>query len=176
VPSARPDRILLVGMMGSGKTTVGGVLAKRLGQPFYDNDTMLRQLFDATPRELLDAGGEMAMHAAEAAALAAALAMPPPAVVAAAGGTILNPDARSDMAEAGFVVWLRVSSRTVEARSARGKHRPWPDADRAAWIASALEERETLYAEVADLILDVDEVPPTALADRIIGTLEGGAA
>ena len=78
-------------MMGSGKTTVGGILAERLGWPFHDNDAMLRQLFAATPRELMTAGGEAAMLSAELTALSAALAMPPPAVVAAAGGTILDP-------------------------------------------------------------------------------------
>ena len=91
MPPARADRIVLVGMMGCGKTTVGGILAKRLGWPFHDNDAMLRQLFAATPRQLLEAGGEAAMHAAELTALSAALAMPTPAVVAAAGGTILDP-------------------------------------------------------------------------------------
>ena len=52
------DRVVLVGMMGSGKSTVGAILAERLGWPFHDNDAMLRQLFDATPRELLEAGGK----------------------------------------------------------------------------------------------------------------------
>ena len=71
------DRIVLVGMMGCGKSAVGRILASRLGWPLRDNDAMLRQLFDATPRELLAAGGEEAMHSAELTALRAALAMPP---------------------------------------------------------------------------------------------------
>ena len=159
-------------MMGSGKTTVGGVLAKRLGWPFHDNDAMVRELFDATPRQLLEADGEATMHAAELTALSTALAMPLPAVVAAAGGTILDPGARSELADAGFVVWLRIAAGTVEARSARGDHRPWPDADRARWIAQALTERESLYAEVATLTVEADDGPPAALADRIIRALD----
>jgi len=171
VPPDRPDRIVLVGMMGCGKTTVGQLLSKRLGWPFHDNDAMLRRLFRATPRELLADGGEEAMHSAELTTLSAALAMPAPAIVAAAGGTILDRGARSELADAGHVVWLRVAAETVEGRSARGTHRPWPDADRAAWISRAVAEREGLYAEVADLTLDADDASPSALTDRIIREL-----
>ena len=170
---AGPDRVVLIGMMGCGKSTVGSILAQRLGWPFHDNDAMLRQLFAATPREMLASGGEAAMHAAEVSALRAALAMPAPAVVAAAGGTILDPDARGELAAAGLVVWLRVARETVEQRSAGGAHRPWPDDDRAGWIARALETRERLYQEVADLVLDADALAPEALAAQIMGELEG---
>lgn len=165
------DRIVLVGMMGCGKTTVGGLLAKRLGWPFHDNDVVLGHLFAATPRELLEAGDEVAMQAAEVAALSAALAMPPPDIVAAAGGSIVDPGARAELVEAGLVVWLRLTPETIEARSGGGEHRPWPDADRATWIARAVIERRDLYAEVADLTLDADEASPETLADRIIGAL-----
>ena len=167
----RADRIVLVGMMGCGKTTVGNLLSERLGWPFHDNDAMLRRLFRATPRELLADGGEEAMHAAELTALSAALAMPAPAVVAAAGGTILDRGARSEVGDAGYVVWLRVAPETVVGRSARGTHRPWPDTDRAGWINRAVGEREDLYAEVADLTLDADDASPSAMADRIIRAL-----
>ncbi|HEX6475242.1 MAG TPA: shikimate kinase [Candidatus Limnocylindria bacterium] len=167
-----PDRVVLVGMMGCGKTTVGRLLSERLGRPFHDNDAMLRQLFDATPRELLAAGGEEAMHSAEQSVLRAALAMPPPSVLAAAGGTILDPEARAELADSGMVVWLRVTGQTVHRRSAAGAHRPWPDADRAGWIAQAVEARDGLYREVADLVLDADARTPQALADHILDELE----
>jgi shikimate kinase len=170
---AGPDRVVLIGMMGCGKSTVGSILAERLGWPFHDNDAVLRQLFAATPRELLAAGGEAAMHSAEVTALRAALAMPAPAVVTAAGGTILDPDVRGELAGAGLAVWLRVAGETVEHRSAGGAHRPWPDDDRAGWIVRALEKREKLYQEVADLVLDADAAAPEELADQIIGELEG---
>ena len=172
----RTNRIVLVGMMGCGKTTVGNLLSERLGWTFHDNDAILRRLFDATPRELLDAGGEEAMHSAELTALSAALAMPSPAIVAAAGGTILDREARSEVADAGYVVWLRVARGTVEGRSARGTHRPWPDADRAGWISRAVAERDGLYAAVADLTLAADNVSASSLADRIIRELAAGEA
>jgi shikimate kinase len=176
VPPDRPDRIVLVGMMGCGKTTVGNLLSQRLGWPFHDNDALLRRLFRATPRELLADGGEEAMQSAELTTLSAALAMPAPAIVAAAGGTILDRGARLELADAGHVVWLRVAAGTVEGRSARGTHRPWPDADRAGWISRALAERETLYAEVADLTIDADDASPSTLVDRIIRDVGGREA
>jgi shikimate kinase len=166
-----PRRIVLVGMMGSGKSTVGAIVAERLGWPFHDSDAMLRQLFDATPRELLRTGGEAAMHAAEVAALCATLAMPAPSIVAAAGGTILDGAARAEMASAGLVVWLRITAATAHTRSAEGDHRPWPDDDRASWIPRAVKEREKLYADVADLILDADDEQPAVLADRIVASV-----
>ena len=158
-------------MMGCGKTTVGEILAERLGWPLHDNDAMLRQMFDGTPRSLLEAGGEAAMHAAELAALSAALAMPAPSVVTAAGATVRDTGARTDLRDAGLVVWLRIRPETIMARSARGDHRPWPDADRARWISHALDERESLYDEVADLVLDADRASPASLADRILREL-----
>jgi shikimate kinase len=158
-------------MMGSGKTTVGRLLADRLNWPFHDNDVMLRRLFGATPRELLLTGGEDAMHVAEVAALSAALAMPGPSIVAAAGGTILDAAARDEIAAAGLVVWLRIIAASVEARSAAGEHRPWPDQDRARWIAMAVEERKALYQAVADLTIDADRASPSKIADRIIARL-----
>jgi shikimate kinase len=168
VSQAQPDRIVLVGMMGSGKSSVGRLLAERTGWPFLDNDAMLQQLYNATPRELLEADGEAAMHSAEVTALAAALAASPPLIVAAAGGTILDPAARAEMAAQGYVVWLQTSPATAERRSAGEAHRPWPDPDRAAWIARAMVEREPLYAEVADLVLDADRTKPESLADGIL--------
>lgn len=155
-------------MMGSGKSTVGSLLAKRTGWPFHDNDALLQELFDATPREILAAGDETSLLAAEVAALRAGLQRPAPSVVAAAGGTIVDAAAREAMTESGVRIWLRITPETILQRSSGGEHRPWPDADRAAWIARAVAHRHDLYASVADLTLDADDSTPSDLADRIL--------
>ena len=169
----RPCRVVLLGMMGSGKSTVGKQLAKRTGWPLLDNDVLLRELFDATPRQILAAGDEASLLAAEVQALNAGLARPAPAIVGAAGRTIVDPGARKAMGDAGIPIWLRVTPETSLRRSASGAHRPWPDADRERWVRSAMKERNGLYASVAELTLDADTALPSLLADQILGYLRG---
>jgi shikimate kinase len=168
----RPCRIILIGMMGSGKSTVGELLARRTGWPHHDNDELLRTLFDATPREILGTGGEATLLAAEVDALRAGLAATTPSIVSAAGGTIVDPSAREALAASGLVVWLRVNAATIHERAAVGDHRPWPDPDRLAWIRDALAKREPLYQEAADLTLVADHAQPAALADQILAHLD----
>jgi shikimate kinase len=157
-----------MGMMGSGKSTVGALLAERTGWPFHDNDVLLRELFDATPRQILTRTDEASLLAAEVDALLAGLQRPPPAIVVAAGGTIIDRAAREAMARAGITVWLRVSPDTILRRSSGGEHRPWPEADRAAWIERAVAQRHALYEATAHLVLDADATPPSDLADQIL--------
>ena len=163
-----PCRLVLIGMMGSGKSTVGALLAERTGWPFLDNDALMQRLYGATPREVLAAGDEASLLAAEVHALEAGLASPPPSIVAAAGGTIVDVGARALLAEAGIVAWLQVTPETVLHRSAGGGHRPWPEADRDAWIRRAISERDALYRSVASLDLAADDAAPSSIADRIL--------
>jgi shikimate kinase len=163
-------------MMGSGKSTVGKLLAERTGWPFHDNDALLRELFDATPRQILAAGDEASLTAAEVRALTAGLERPPPAIVGVAGGTIVDGTARDAMVRSGIPIWLRVRPDTILRRSAGGEHRPWPDADRAAWIDRAVAQRHALYASVAELTLDADVAKPSLLADRILAHARASGA
>ena len=111
-----PTRILLVGMMGSGKSSVGRELAKRTGWPFLDNDELLERATGRTARQLAE-GGEAALRAAEAAALREGLAVKPPAIIGVAGGAVLDPRDRKRIREGGFVVWLRAPADVLAARA-----------------------------------------------------------
>ena len=153
----RACRIVLVGMMGSGKTTVGHAVAARTGWPNVDNDELLERLAGATPKELLERDGEAALRERESAALRLGLETPAPSIVGAAAGTILDGANRAALRENGAVVFLRATPATLETRSMGAAHRAWLEEGGAAWIRETAEVRDPLYASVADLVVDVDQ-------------------
>lgn len=154
----RPDQhVVLVGMMGAGKSTVGRVLAARLGREVCDSDVMIEAQTGRTVREIFAAEGELAFRALETAALVDALADPQPRVIAAAGGVVLAEANRAALrASQAQVVWLSAHIDTLVARVLNGVHRPLLDGDPEAALRQLAAEREPLYREVADAIVSVD--------------------
>lgn len=167
-----PNRILLVGMMGSGKTTVGRELARTTGWPFLDNDALLRELTGREPAAIDAVDGEAALHAAEIAALGAALSRPGPAIIAVAGA-IVDDDAASMELRSGanHVVWLRASPPTLRVRIAAGTGRR-ADARDLGWLMARALEREPRYLAVADQVIDVEDHRPRAIANAILLAME----
>ena len=160
----RPCRVLLIGMMGSGKSTIGRLLADATGWPYADNDELMLRAHGATPRTLLAEHGEAAMRQAESEALGSGVALPPPAIVGVAAGVILDAADRETLRGGGIVVWLRASAGDLAPRAAGAEHRPWLDGDPIAWMTGALLEREPLYASVADHVVDTDSAAPAETA------------
>jgi shikimate kinase len=166
------SRVVLVGMMGAGKTTVGRALAARLGWPYRDNDAALLRLAGRSAPELLASAGVEALHEAEGAVLLDALAAPDPIVVAAPGSAVLSPALRARLA-AEPVVWLRASVATLAARVAADPARPLlPSSDTgvseaARAVRALLAAREPGFAEVASYVVDVDGLTPAEVASRI---------
>jgi shikimate kinase len=167
------DRIVVLGMMASGKTTVGEALARELGRPYLDNDELLERATGRTAREIAHEGSTASMRAAERAALEEAGRIDEPVVVGAAGGTVLDPADRALLRKTGRVVWLRARPETLLARVLKdaatdtGGHRPWVDDTPAAadaWIRREVEQRARLYATVADLIVDVERADGSSKA------------
>jgi shikimate kinase len=117
-------RLLLIGMMGAGKTTVGRLLADELGWAYVDSDEQVEAMTGQSVRELFERGGEQAFRPLEAHALAAALAREEPAVVSVAGGAVLEPANRSLIRRAGTVVWLRARPATLARRVLEGAEAP----------------------------------------------------
>ena len=154
---ADAQRVILVGMMGSGKSSVGRLLSAATRWPYHDNDELVRRLFGVTAREILAVSGEATMRAAELQALALGLESAPPCIVGAAAGTILEEDARQRLRNAGCVVWLRARPETLTRRAVGADHRPWLDSGGVEWIRDAALAREPLYASVADVTVDTDE-------------------
>ena len=166
--SGEAPHILLIGMMGAGKTTVGTTLAHELGWRYLDSDQEVQEATGRTVPELFAERGEAAFRAAEAAALQLALSGPEPTVVSVAGGAVLDPDNRKLIARSGLVVWLRARPETLAERVGDGAGRPLLGDDPAAALVELDRVRRPLYAELADVVVDVDDLTPVAVAAQVL--------
>jgi shikimate kinase len=172
-PGAPPERVLLIGMMGAGKSTTGRALAERLGWAYLDSDEEILRRTGRTVPEIWHAQGEAAFRVEEAAALAAATASPGPVVVGVAGGAVLDAANRARIHGAGLVVWLRVAVATLVARVGDGAGRPLLDDDPAGALRRLEAARRPIYEALADVVIDVDDLTPAAVVDRVIAALDG---
>ncbi len=116
-------RVLLIGMMGSGKTTVGRELSARTSWPYVDNDDLLREQTGREPAEIRATEGEDVLHLAESDALDAALGLKPPTIVGVAAAAVVDPAAREALRDGGHVVWLRARPETLFERISSGPAR-----------------------------------------------------
>jgi shikimate kinase len=160
--------VVLVGMMGAGKTTIGRRLARTLGRPFIDSDQQIEARTGRTVKEIFEADGEPAFRILEAEALADALATTSPSVIAAAGGTVLSETNRARMGEAGMVVWLRADPSVLAERVRSGVHRPLLAEDPAATLVRLDVERRDLYEDVADHVVDTTGRDPDAVLAQLV--------
>lgn len=167
---AAPCRVILLGMMGSGKTTVGEELSRVTGWPYYDNDVLLETATGLTARELA-ARGPKRLREAEAAALVQALSIPEPAFAASAAGVVMDPSLRQLLHASARVVWLRAPVETLAARTMSGPRRPWLDGDAVEWLERTAAARASLYREVASLEVDTSARTPPEVAAEIVAWL-----
>ena len=174
-PVAPDTRVVLLGMMGAGKTTVGRLLGVRLGIPYLDNDEAVRAMTAREPAEIRDTDGEAALHRLESAALGWALGGRPPMIVGAAGGIAEDPRASQLLGGDTTVVWLRATPETLQARIGGGEGRRVEATD-LDWITRRATERAPAYSALADLVIDVDALTPDQIADAITASLDGPAA
>lgn len=177
--AARAATVVLVGMRGAGKSTVGARLAELEGLAFVDLDQRTLECGRragypaASVGELLTTAGEPAFREAEAQALRALLEPQVRCVVAAGGGVVERFDNRVWLRRAAWVVWLEASVETLRRRiaAAPGTRPALRGADPLAEVEELARRRSPLYAEVADLRLASDEADPDELARRIAQAL-----
>ena len=160
--------ILLVGMMGAGKTTTGHLVADRLGWGYCDSDADVEAMTGLSVPELFERDGEGAFRKAEATVLAESCASPSPLVISVAGGAVLDPGNRALIARSGTVVWLRARPETLGARVGDGAGRPLLGDDPTAAMGRLLSARAPFYTELADLVIEVDDLTPPEVAERIL--------
>jgi shikimate kinase len=155
--------IFLTGFMGSGKTTVGRLLAGRLGRPFIDLDLEIERREGRSVADLFAVSGEAGFRAAESKALQA-LDQGPGPVVATGGGIVLDPENRALMSRCGVRVWLRCPLDELVRRLADAGGRPLWTGDRGE-LERLLGERTPCYAE-AEVAVDAT-ASPAEVAEEI---------
>jgi shikimate kinase len=164
--------VVLVGMMGAGKSSVGRRMALRLGIPFVDADTEIEKAAGMTISDIFAVRGEAEFRAGEARVILRLLEGGPQ-VVATGGGAFLNPDTRAAISAKGVSVWLRAEFDVLMKRIRRRHDRPLlKTADPAATLRKLIEEREPVYA-LADLTVQSREVTHDKIVDEIVSALAG---
>lgn len=168
-PPLRP--IVLVGMMGSGKTTVGRRLATRLGREFVDADKEIESRCGVPITTIFELEGEDGFRRRESAVLEA-LSRRPGIVLATGGGAVLLAENRERLHARGFVIFLRTELAELWQRLKRDRVRPLLRTENPRQrIVDLLAAREPLYREVAHLTVTSGRLPVDALVADIIGRL-----
>ena len=168
----RPRRIVLVGVMAAGKSTVGALLADRLGWAFVDLDRVVRGRTGRSPAEVIRGSGEAAFRDLEA-RLTAELAGRSRVVIAPGGGWVTRPELAERLGPGTVRIWLRISPEEAVRRAAADTvDRPLLEGPegRVVRAAELLRSREPLY-ERAEWVVDVDERRPAAVVDEILRRL-----
>ena len=163
--------IVLVGMMGSGKSSIGRRLAARLAVPFADADAEIEAAHDGmTIPEIFDKYGEPYFRAGEARVIARLLENGPQ-VLATGGGAFMNRDTRAAIGQKGVSVWLKAELDVLMKRIKRRGDRPLLKTDDpAATLTALIAQRYPVYAEASLTVLSRD-VPHDAIVDEIIASL-----
>lgn len=168
--TSRSAHIVLVGMMGVGKSTVGRRVAKQLNRPFVDSDEEVVARTGRPVARIFADDGEAVFRSIEAETMAELLDSPTPSVIAAAGGSVLDAGTRTRLRDAGTVVWMRAPVDVLVDRTARGSHRPALATDPRATLRQMETDREALYREIADFTVDCTAPIDTVVAE-IIGAV-----
>ena len=162
-----PGNIFLVGMMGAGKTTVGMLLAKRLGKTFVDTDYEIQERTGVTIPVIFDIEGEAGFRRRESAVLEE-LARRDQLVLATGGGIVLSEINRRVLRERGTVIYLRATIEDLWGRTRHDRNRPLLQTeDPRARIAELIAARDPLYRDVADIIIDTSHQSVHALVREL---------
>jgi 3-dehydroquinate synthase len=171
VPDPKNNNIFLVGLMGAGKTTIGRLLARRLGKRFIDSDHEIEARTGATIPWIFEIEGEASFRKREADVIRELTAQDG-LILATGGGAVLNPDSRAYLAARGTVIYLRASVGSILQRTSHDKNRPLlqiPDPRKK--LEELTAQREPLYREIADLVIDTGRPNVQSMVQTILDQL-----
>jgi len=166
------QNVFLVGLMGAGKTTIGRILARKLGLRFIDSDHEIEARTGASIPWIFEIEGEQSFRRREAEVIRD-LTSQDGIVLATGGGAILSADNRALLAERGTVIYLRASVNSILARTAHDKNRPLlQTADPRKKLEELTQQRESLYEEVADIVIDTGRPNVQSMVHTILTQLD----
>jgi shikimate kinase len=164
--------IVLVGMMGAGKSSIGRRLAGRLGIPFVDADAEIEQAAGMSIADIFESHGEPAFRAGETRVIARLLEHGPQ-VLATGGGAFMNPQTRANIRDKGISVWLKAELDVLTRRLRRRSERPLlKTADPVATLTKLLAERDPIYGE-ADLSVISRDISHEVIVEEIVTAVCG---
>ena len=167
--------LFLVGMPGCGKSTLGRLLARRLDKLFFDADVELERRLGVTIPVIFELEGEPGFREREAAVLAD-LVVQNNIVLSTGGGVVLRPSNRERLKEGGTVLYLHAAPATLWERTRHSKHRPLLQApDPLVRVQELYAARDSLYREVADVVVESDREQVSRLAHRLEQQLRAAA-
>ncbi len=162
--------IVLVGLMGAGKSAIGRRLAARLGLKFVDADTEIEKAAGCSIADIFEIHGEPAFREGER-RVVARLLKEPPHVLATGGGAFMDAETRERIRERGISVWLRADLELLLSRVSRRDDRPLlKDGDKRTILSELIAQRHPVYAK-ADIVVDSEDVPHDRMVDKIIAAV-----
>jgi shikimate kinase len=166
--------LVLLGLMGTGKTVVARELAPSLQLPLSDNDAAIGAKTELSAREIRDRHGTQVLHGLEAEHLLNALAAREPSVICAAGSVVENERCRQALARPGLLrIWLRAQPETLAARFHNQDHRPLLGKEPLDLFTHQVAVRSHHFAGLCDAIVDVDGLPIPEVVRRVLGVIDG---
>lgn len=162
----------LIGMMGTGKTTVGKLVAERLRIPFFDTDTMIAELAEMSVPSLWRAEGEAGFRAVER--IVIERVPPGEGVTATGGGAVMDEQNARIIGSSAGSVWLRCDPEQIVERLEHLSDRPLLEGgSRQEQLKSILADRFTQYERLADEVVDTTDLPIDEVVDRVEGLWKG---
>lgn len=167
-----PKRIVLVGPMGAGKSTIGRMLARELGYRFVDSDRIIEDRCGANIPWIFDVEGEDGFRQRETAMLCE-LADEPQTVLATGGGAVMRSENHSHLKRDAVVIYLKTSIEQQVERTRKDRNRPLLQNDNPeAVLRSLFALRDPLYTELADIVMFTDRKSPRLVVRQLVNRMD----